>query len=302
MALTFGRLPTTDSLGSDMRENTLRKSTYPSLAYDAEGDGVGLSIDMSSVVQLPNAAIRLVYNRINPENDKFVYREDALDLGSYNAYVLQFETGIPGDIWRDTILVSNFMYVPNFPSLDMTGSGFKPVNVSREIGDYWKQTFFAESRRFLDTRFDVFGGVSFLKTNAHNNYSEWSLDGLIRYRQSLLCNDGKSTRWGRGFYTGARYTMPFEWLKEPIVGIEYNYGSRYWLGMNPGSEDPLHKLDRLGSVWDFYYIQPIDKNLFLRLGCTFVHTNYSNYTNVAGTPARHNETINNPYMLLDAKF
>ena len=87
-----------------------------------------------------------------------------------------------------------------------------------------------------------------------------------------------------------------------MLGAEFNYGSRYWLGLNPGSEDPLHKLDRLGSVWDFYYIQPLDANLFLRLGYTLVNTNYSCYTNIAGSPARHNETISNTYLLLDAKF
>ena len=48
-ALTFGRLPITDGLPTDLRENTPRKSTYPSLAYDVEGEGIALSYGLEDL-------------------------------------------------------------------------------------------------------------------------------------------------------------------------------------------------------------------------------------------------------------
>ena len=313
MCLSFGRLPSDDSLGSDLRENTLRKSTYPSLAYDTEGDGVGLSIGLSDLIKLPNAALRFVYSRMNPENsssspgyDVFVYRKIQLNRSAYTAYVAQFETGFPGEAMNDILFVSHFVYFPHMPPFDISAQAqwrLNPISFPTETGSYWKQTFFVESRRFLGSRFDWFAGAAYLHSDPNGEYAQWgAFFNMVRINEGLLSNKGESSHSARGFYAGLRYTTPFDWLKEPIVGVEYNYGSRYWIGLNTGSEDPLHKLDRLGSVWDFYYIQPIDKNLFLRLGSTFINTNYSSYTNIAGQPARHNEKINNNYLLLDAKF
>ena len=97
LALTFGRLPFTDGLPTDLKENTTRKSTYPSLAYDVEGDGIALSYGLKDLIHLPDSAARLIYLKmLIRDDDAELWEDDALGIDDQNIYLFQFETGFPG--------------------------------------------------------------------------------------------------------------------------------------------------------------------------------------------------------------
>ena len=84
MALTFGRLPMADGLPTDLRENTPRKATFPSLAYDLIADGVGLSFMLDKLTGLKNSALRMIYIRYVKDNNDALYRKYPYNIEELN--------------------------------------------------------------------------------------------------------------------------------------------------------------------------------------------------------------------------
>ena len=360
MALTFGRLPTTDGFPTNLREDSARKSTYPSMAYDMEADGLGLSIDLSNFTGLKNAAYRLVYIRRCEDHEQFtfgkrftqkqgIYRIDDLSPSNLDIFISQFETLLPG-IFHDTLFMFHLIYIPKTPPQEMRfsddayqffydSSGFLFVDKPESIGTGLKATCYLESKNFLNLNIDAFIGAAYIKTNAEgalkfminpsviglpgppiqarDAYETYqplidsipNLEPVLKQLQEapqaigLICNDDHSDRDAYAFHLGGRYQLPFFNTNKPKIGIEYNYGSQYWLGFSEASEEPLHKLSNRGSTWDFYYIQPVNRYLNFRMGFTDMHKDYDHGVSFYfGEPNAVDHHIQNSYFLMDARF
>jgi len=360
MALTFGRLPATDGFPTNLREDSARKSTYPSMAYDIEADGLGLSIDLSHFTGLKNSAYRLVYIRRCEDHESFsfgkkltdkkgIYRSDDLASTNLEIYISQFETQLPG-IFHNTLFLLHIIYIPKTPPQDMRfsddaypfyydSSGFLFVDKPDSIGTGWKATCYLESNNFLNLHIDAFLGAAYIKTKAEGalkfmiNPSAIGLSGppiqardayktyeplfklmpdlepALRPLQAapppigLVCNDDHSDHEAYAFHLGGRYQIPLFKKNNPKIGVEYNYGSQYWLGFSEASEDPLHKLSNRGTTWDFYYIQPVNTYLNFRLGYTDMHKDYDHGVSFYfGAPNAVDHHIKNVYFLMDARF
>ncbi|MFC1592065.1 DUF3373 family protein [Thermodesulfobacteriota bacterium] len=302
MALTFGRLPLTDGFPTDLRENTPRKSTYPGLAFDGQADGVGLTVGLHELIGLPDAALRMVYLRLVRHEKDTLYRKHAYDLEELDMYILQLETGLPGRL-RDTMLVANFMYMPDVPTPDLSQARqwLSPLQTVNSMGSWWKFTFFVQSKRFLGSWVDWFAGYSYLKSDASGKASVWGVGPIPLSGVGLYNSDGKSDRSAFAYHLGVRINLPIAMLNNPKLGIEFNRGSKYWMGFNEAAEDPLNKLDVRGQVWDFYYIQPVTKHFTIRAGYTMVDVDHGGLW-FYGARTNIDQEIRNTYILLDAKF
>ncbi len=298
MALTFGRLPLTDGLPTELRENTTRKSTYPGLAFDAEIDGIALSVDLSQVTGLPASALRFVYLKESSTSNPH-YRKPELDYDVLDMLTLQFETQIPKLI--DSLFITNFLYVPEVTAISLEErEGLRAIDLPRDLGSFYKLTFFVQTSKFLGSWFDLFAGYSYMRTDAEDP-SIWGIGRFPVVGLGLLNWEGNSDRNADCYYFGTRINLPIPGLNNPKLGIEFNRGSKYWVGLNPASEDPLHKLDIRGKVWDFYYIQPINKKFMIRFGHTYIDVDHDALM-WYGVPDNKDEKIKNTYILLDAKF
>lgn len=302
MALTFGRLPMADGLPFDLREDTPRKSTYPSLAYDITADGIGLSIMLDRLTGLKGSAFRLVYMRRNTDNEDNIYRKYEYNIEEQDYYIGQFETMLPGKYLKDILFIANLSYIPEFPSIDLTSSGvLQPVDLPNSLGSVWTLTFLLEAKRFLGSNFDWFIGLAWNDIDASEKPARYRALGLIPVNVGLGGPENKDDRCGNALHVGFRYNIPFEPLNNPKFGVEFNRGSKYWYTANQGADDPLNKLLLNGQCWDFYYIQPINKNLTLRLGYTFLRRDYPQI-DASSYPDEFKEEVTNTYFLLDAKF
>ncbi len=298
MAFTFGRLPTTDGLPTDLRENTPRKSAYPDLAFDVEVDGIALSADLENLTGLPESALRFFYVRAISDNEMSLFRKPEVDFGDFEIFVSQFETGIPR--LPNSLFITNFLYIPDIRSIDLRVRGLKPLKLPEDLGSLWKLTFLFESKRFLGSWFDIFAGYSYMETEA-DNLAVWGLGVIPVMRLGVLNTGTTSDRSAFAYHLGFRINLPFKSLNKPKFGVEFNRGTKYWVALNPASEDPLHKLDVRGHVWDFYYIQPINRHFMLRLGYTYIDLDHDGKL-VYGDPGNIDQTVKNMYFLLDAKF
>ncbi len=291
MALTFGRLPTTDGLPSDLREDTPRKSTYPGMIWDTESDGISLSLGLEKLTGLKESAFRLTWGRIVEDGARNVYRRSTYDINDIDMYFAQFETGF--ESMPETLFVISSLYSPDWIGGDLRPLGLKPVDIQGELGAFFRIVFFLESKRFLGSDFDLFAGFSYSEYDG-NGKDVWGAGpgNIIKIEQRF------TNGCGRGFYAGFRYNIPWQALRGAKFGFEYNTGSKYHGSGNYAAEDPLQKLNTMGYALDWYYIQPIDKNFKIRVGYTFVQKRY------LGLPPdkRVDEELTNAYLLLDAKF
>jgi len=357
LALTFGRMPTTDGLPSDLKEKTPRKSTYPGLAYDCETDGIALSALLDEYIPLHHPAFRMLWIRRLDDNtqtfldqklsDKYgLYRNDENTMDTLNIYIGQFETYLPEPLNR-TLIMANYLWIPKAPSSDLryipeigpfydTDISYLYADVPDSEGSISKLTFFIESKNIFNTGLDWFLDICFLKTkaegalkfmfrpealgllgepvlarDAYDIYGSISSNHAESLKQlkfapppiGLLNSDGISDRDGQAIHLGFRYTMPIPKLNKPIFGCEYNHASKYWFGINAGSLDVLHKLDIRGSVWDFYYIQPITRHFMSRLSYTKVNFDYDDGMSFYhGEPMALDHRVSQISFILDARF
>lgn len=78
---------------------------------------------------------------------------------------------------------------------------------------------------------------------------------------------------GSAFYVGARYDMG-----GTKIGLEYNQGSKYWIGMVPADDDIwTSKLGTRGSVYEVYVIQELKRKAVSKKGKAFVKIGYQYY-------------------------
>ena len=76
------------------------------------------------------------------------------------------------------------------------------------------------------------------------------------------------------FYAGARFRVPVGGELAPKLGFEYNRGSKYWFSFSTPKTNLLNKIGNRGNTFEAYYIQPINKAMFMRLGLTQLQTDY----------------------------
>lgn len=343
VAFTFGRLPLDDGLPTDLREDSPRKSTYPSLAWDAQADAIALTVGLENVINLPGSNIRLLYTDWITDNEDAPYRE--LSQYGYDyptstpIYAAQFETGLPGFL-DGTLFMVDFLYAPSVQLRDdavekirtgiakSTQAGLKdtfgvayPVDVTitnvtapNSLGSLSKAVAFIESKNFLGSWVDWFAGFCWEKNKSNGQvvvsyvYQTLSpadptvpvINRPAPYAAAFMSSAGGETLGARAYHAGFRLNLPVKALNYPKFGVEYNHASEHWYGLTYASEDPLHKLEERGSVWDFYYIQPISRYFKSRVGYTLVKRDYDH--NAYGDPIENDVTISNMYILLDVRF
>jgi len=117
--------------------------------------------------------------------------------------------------------------------------------------------------------------------------------------------DTPENKDGYSFYGGVRYDFPSAPFK---VGLEYNYGTKNWIGLTPGHDELyLSKLAARGHVVEAYTIWDIPAGeilskygkAFMRLGWQHYNYDYTGSGFWLGEPLDIEELHNDP---LKAQF
>jgi hypothetical protein len=85
----------------------------------------------------------------------------------------------------------------------------------------------------------------------------------------------KKDKTGTAFYLGGRYDIATTGTK---IGLEYNQGSKNWIGMVPAGDDIwTSKLGTRGSVYEAYIIQELPNKAITKKGLAFFKLGYQYY-------------------------
>jgi hypothetical protein len=80
---------------------------------------------------------------------------------------------------------------------------------------------------------------------------------------------------GYSVYLGARYDFQARPFK---LGLEFNHGSKNWIGMSPGHDDMYaSKLATRGQVYEVYTIYDIPGWRVSKMGRAFIRAGYQHY-------------------------
>ena len=307
LSLTVGRIPTTGGPPNELRENRTRKATYPKIIIDAELDAIILNIHLSEFTDLENAFLRIAYPKLS--QNWLEYRGIEIEEGS--APTIIFEMQVPdienSFLWLSyTKLLGWPPFVMDLTSA-MTGLPFDQTVVSfpDEAAEIDVCVFHLQFDDINNDGLDWF--LSFMYGDVDPSSEGTLYDSgyeLGVYGDNFTGSLGES-RSLSAFFTGLRYELQIEDLKNPKVGFEYFHGSKYWIGgfNSVGSGELINKMGVRGDAYELYYIQPIDeRHMFLRVGCVYMDHEYENPLFLYGPVSESDMTVLNGYVLMDVLF
>jgi hypothetical protein len=340
-SISFGRLPTTDGLSTDFRENSPRRSTFPALAYDNSGDGLGLSFELNKILPTSQSALRFMYCKRSESNNETTYKDHQYDISNVYVTTGQFETDLNPLLDRsfflfhyinvkvgalniydnNSIKIPGGTMFPGFPApvtkdatIDLEPVGSLPDS----LGRVEKYTLFFQTKNLFESGFDFFMEYGMSRSSPSGTVSQFgtslvnidenlaALIGNIKVpllSVGILDDMNKCPRNGQAFHCGFKYHIPLNLLNIPKIGMEYYKSSRYWVGLNFASEDPLNTLDTRGKAYSFYYIQPLNKRFSFRLGHNHIDCDHkTGFYTFYNTPVPVDWRLTNSYFILDAVF
>jgi len=297
LAITVGRHPSTEGPPFEFKENRMRQSTYPSLIFDGEQDGIVATFGLERYIGWKNSGLRFGYGKAYHSDDDnnigspVPFFNDN-EKGDSTIFATFFETEIPA--LPNSLLVLSYAKMWDLPFYFSGPKFYETGMANTDLGDMDLWGVHLQAQNIKDSGLDLFFSYGGNKSDPNGN-APFGLYGL-------LSSNGQGSETGYSIYTGLRYTVPYEPLKNPKLGFEYNYGSQYWFSMTAGSPDLFNKLATRGNVYDFYYIQPVNKNLFFRAGYMRADYDYTGSANYLGAPFDTDATLDNYYFLMDVHF
>lgn len=297
IAITVGRHPSTEGPPFEFKENRLRQSTYPALLFDGENDGVVVTFGLDRYTGLEEAGWRFAYGKAYHSDDDnntgspFPFFDDG-EAGDSTMAASFFETEIPG--LKNSLAVLSYAKVWDMPFYFSGPKLYETGMPNVDLGDMDIWGVHLQASDIASTGLDFFFSYGGNRSKANGNAPL----GVF----GLLSSDGQSNHTGSSFYTGLRYTLPVDALQMPKIGFEYNHGSEYWFSMTMATPDLFNKLSTRGSVYDAYYIQPVNKYLFFRAGYLHIDYDYTGSGQHMGAPVESNASLDNYYFLMDVRF
>jgi len=287
LSFTLGRIPANDGPPSELKDNTTRKGTWPNLMVTGEIDGAFANLSLDEWTGLKNSTVRAVYVKIFQNYNK----DKGIDVHDTRVYVGAFETEVPG--------VKDSLFWLSYGQIKDLAFSLPPVE-PKDLGAFEIIHSHLQFNNIMDTGLDWFCTLGYFITHAS---SEVMLAGMGIFGDTQSGNLGDD-RDGHAIYTGLRYTLPLEKLKFPKLGLEYNHGSKYWVGLfTTGGRDTVNKLGVNGDAYELYYIQPIsEKHMFLRTGLVYMDYNYYNQFLMLGSQPESDMKLTNVYLLMDVRF
>lgn len=310
LAFTIGRQPSSEGPGNEFKENKLRQSTYPALIFDGESDGVVTTLGLERYTGLKSSAVRAYYAKGFQSNDAYTVFLDnqRQDLSDTNVYGAFFETELPGV--NDSLCVLSYVNGNDFPDM---------FENKVTLGDMDLYGAHIQAGNFMSSGLDLFLSLGMNVTHPNGEFYNMTAQNpmtgslitdprngelLTVPMGGLFTSTPGDTESQNGYavYAGVRYTLPMEALNQAKIGFEYNHGSEYWFSYTWGSSELYNKLATRGDVFDFYYLQPFNDNLFMRTGYTMVNYDYTGSGMHLGKPMESEAELRNFYVTLDVRF
>ena len=311
--LSIGRRPSTGGPPLHYRENELRGGTPTGNVMSLNFDGITIGRNLEDWTGIEGMVARFCYGQ---------GFESEWGNGEMFNEVVTKDTHFAGfnvDILNDG---TNFLQFTAFRAADIN-DGFKGVIAfPTQYGAMFAPTLYSDMQKFPTFNFvtrvqpsttigDIdLGGIVY--SREEENGINWFVSGGM----TILRPNGKAGMFGGmgsdaifeaelnstgtevimvpktatdtddeegyGFYAGVQVPAPMGKL-----GLEYNYGSKWWTPFNQAVDDAVgSKLMTRGHAGEAYYIFDINPNMFLKLSGIYYDFEYTGSGSPVGKPQK----------------
>ena len=283
LALTIGRLPTSDGPSNQYRDNTTRKGTYSALLYDGAADGIVATANISQLVGVAKTYLRFGYAKGFQYTEQTMGVQNAFigpsdnKLTDTNVYGIFLETSLPS--------VTNSQVQLSYSKMVDAIANPLDTNTTRNtnIGDIDLYGAMIELPNLKDSHLDIF-------THVGLSVAYPSGDGYLNYGGLLSDAGDTSSKKGHAYWLGTRYGFGED--QHYKVGFEYNHGSKNWVNLTQGAFDIYNKLATRGDVYEVYAMYVINRYANLRLGYICLDYDYTGSGWFVGKPEQVSDTEN----------
>jgi len=294
---SIGRRPTTDGPPAQVRMGADERMATPIAYMDWPFDGLSMGY-----------AYRWGSDAMGTGRVRFCYGrgfETGLEIQDGNDTMADMDfAGLSWDVMKKDnrfLNIQSFMAfnVFNYPSFESDFvnfvAGFPPnlggFGPQMEVGNI-RHSSIAYQDKLADINFFAVGGWSQTDPNENGMYNDYAgmaaaqqmaargmAPNMINGALAQMGMEGTphtDSENGYSIYLGARYDIDSIGLK---LGAEWNYGSEYWLAMNPGHDDLyLGKLAARGNVYEIYGIYDLPTGEAIsKYAKTFIRFGYQRY-------------------------
>ena len=289
---SVGRRPTTGGIPTNLKNNEEKTGSagVPAIMVDYAFDGatIGYAPDIEV---MPGAFVKLCYGKGFDSGFTTPTGSSLKDTSFYGIMAALYDT----ENLRAQVQYQKGAHIFDAPSDGSTLTG--PVR--HNLGDI-----------------DWIGGVvmgkvhdlnlflSAAQSKTHPNDELFQVDagpfGLVPVA-GLMYDAGSNAEslTGTAVYIGGRYDIESLGTK---IGVEYNQGSKNWIGMVPAADDVwTSKLGTRGSVYEVYVIQELKNQRISKKGKAFFKLGYQSYkfdytgsNNWVGAPKKISDLATSP--------
>lgn len=311
--LSIGRRPSTYGAPTNYRENEERGGTPSGHLVNFDFDGITVGYKLNKLTGIDGQTIRFCYGQGyeseygNGTLGQETETEDT-HLGGFN-----FDVWDDGNSWLQLTLfgakdvTDGFKGVGVMPMIDSNGDGIgDSMNTNGYISRLSATTNIGDMilggigyGRRLENDMVFFGSLGWTRTIGNSNFNSMGFGGLLSDAAPIFTGVGAftgnyaqdgvgETHDGYSVYVGGQIPAPMG-----KVGLEYNYGSRYWAPFSQAQDDVLgSKLATRGHAGEGYYIVDINPRMFLKLGAIYYKYNYTGSGSMLGKPQKISDVKN----------
>ncbi len=315
--LSIGRRPSTYGPPTHYRENEMRGGTPSGHLVNFNFDGITIGYHLTPLTGVEGQTVRFCYgqgfesqfgngelfDQINT-NDVHLggFNIDALNDGTNFlqftlfealdvtdgfkgtiAFPGQFAAQLAPNMWQDLQNFPNFNFVTrvqpstNIGDITLGGVGFAR---EEENGINWFGSF-GWTQTNPNGKAGLFGGLlsdPIYKAAAVTDPAGGTM--ILPVPTTEVSDDSKHD--GYSVYVGVQIPAPMGKL-----GLEYNYGSQYWIPFTQSQDDVIgSKLATRGQVGEAYYIFEVNPKMFIKVGGLYYDYEYTGSGSPVGAPVK----------------
>ena len=293
---SFGLLPTTGGTPMQFSRNTQRKSVFPALVFNMNTYGVIATQKFSNDTFL-RAIVAKAYT-MRGEFYPYQCNRENID----NADVLGVYADTKFNFYGDALLSGGFNYLHNLKAHPFLGPDVTAEN-AQVLGNMMTLGLGLDIEEVNGKDLKLFAHTAMSIPDGNGKVDDYQIDdptvnGGMGFSTASYAKGKMVGSEGYAFFTGTKYG-----LNEKFdIGLEYNYGSKYWFSATQGSEDLYNKLATRGHVGETYLIWKFHRNLFTKVGYMVSKEEYTGSGWHFGEPVSKDGTQQIGYLTINAKY